>query len=126
VRLHKTDYQTKSHATEEFGFSIKGDAPVMVQHVDINSVADVSVALISFLADWNWFLYRIASLQLGGLKVGDYIVEIGEQDAKYFTQAQVLEKIRTSHNTLDLKIITPMMYAKQVYTRVASCTASKF
>jgi hypothetical protein len=42
VRLHKTDYQTKSHGTEEFGFAVKGEAPVMVTHVDINSVADVS------------------------------------------------------------------------------------
>lgn len=42
VRLHKTDYQTKSHGTEEFGFSLKGDSPVMISHVDINSVADVS------------------------------------------------------------------------------------
>lgn len=42
VRLHKTDYQTKSHGTEEFGFSIKGESPVMINHVDINSVADVS------------------------------------------------------------------------------------
>lgn len=42
VRLHKTDYQTKNHGTEEFGFSLKGDSPVMISHVDINSVADVS------------------------------------------------------------------------------------
>ncbi|KAG5679298.1 hypothetical protein PVAND_008876 [Polypedilum vanderplanki] len=90
VRLHKTDYQTKNHGTEEFGFSIKSESPVMISHVDINSVAD-----------------------LGGLKVGDYIVEIGDQDAKYFTQAQVLEKIRTSNNTLDLKIITPMLYTNK-------------
>lgn len=48
-------------------------------------------------------------IQLGGLKVGDYIVEIGGHDSKYFTQAQILEKIRTSMNTLDLKIITPML-----------------
>jgi hypothetical protein len=40
-------------------------------------------------------------------------VEIGEQDAKYFSQAQVLEKIRTSNNTLDLKIITPMLYTNK-------------
>lgn len=46
IRLHKTDYQTKSCGTEEFGFSLKGDAPVMISHVDINSVADVSSALI--------------------------------------------------------------------------------
>lgn len=54
--------------------------------------------------------------QLGGLKVGDYIVEIGGHDAKYFTQAQILEKTRTSMNanTLDLKIITPMLYNNSV------------
>ena len=52
VRLHKTDYQTKSHGTEEFGFCLKGDSPVMISHVDINSVADVSsnesISFISF------------------------------------------------------------------------------
>lgn len=42
VRLHKTDYQTTTHGTEEFGFSLKGESPVMISHVDINSVADVS------------------------------------------------------------------------------------
>lgn len=43
VRLHKTDYQTKNHGSEEFGFTLKGDSPVMISHVDINSVADVRV-----------------------------------------------------------------------------------
>jgi hypothetical protein len=42
VRLHKTDYQTKNCGTEEFGFSLKGEAPAMISHVDTNSVADVS------------------------------------------------------------------------------------
>ncbi|CAG9799344.1 unnamed protein product [Chironomus riparius] len=87
VRLHKTDYQTKSNGTEEFGFCIKSNSPVMISHVDINSVAD-----------------------LGGLKVGDFIVEINGHDAKYYTQAEVLENIRISMNTLDLKIITPMQF----------------
>lgn len=50
VRLHKTDYQTKSHGTEEFGFSLKGDSPVMISHVDINSVADVRAYLEPFLS----------------------------------------------------------------------------
>lgn len=52
--------------------------------------------------------------QLGGIKVGDYIVEIAGHDAKWFTQAQILEKIRFSMNTLDLKVITPMIYPKPV------------
>jgi hypothetical protein len=42
VRLHKTDYQNKTRGTEEFGFTISSDSPVMINHVDINSVADVS------------------------------------------------------------------------------------
>lgn len=48
--------------------------------------------------------------QLGGLKVGDYLVEIAGHDSKWFSQAQILDKIRTSSNTLDLKVITPVMY----------------
>lgn len=51
VRLHKTDYQTKSQGTEEFGFSLKGDSPVMISHVDINSVADVSSMSITSVND---------------------------------------------------------------------------
>ena len=50
---------------------------------------------------------------MGGLKIGDYIVEISGHDAKYFTQAEILEKIRTSMNTLDLKIITPMQFVSK-------------
>jgi len=40
-------------------------------------------------------------------------VEISGQDAKYFTQTEVLEKIRTSMNTLDIKIITPMQFVSK-------------
>lgn len=40
-------------------------------------------------------------------------MEISGQDAKYFTQAEVLEKIRTSMNTLDIKIITPMQFVSK-------------
>lgn len=47
VRLHKTDYQNKTHGTEEFGFTMSGDSPVMINHVEINSVADVSIAMPS-------------------------------------------------------------------------------
>lgn len=40
-------------------------------------------------------------------------MEISGYDAKYFTQAEILEKIRTSMNTLDLKIITPMQFVNK-------------
>ena len=42
MRLHKTDYQNKTNGTEEFGFLMSSDSPVMINHVDMNSVADVS------------------------------------------------------------------------------------
>lgn len=54
--------------------------------------------------------------------MADYIVEIAGHDAKWFTQAQILEKIRASANTLDLKIITPMTYQKPV--RNENCYAT--
>lgn len=41
-------------------------------------------------------------------------MEIAGHDAKWFSQAQILDKIRTSSNTLDLKVITPMIYQKPV------------
>lgn len=49
IILHKTEYQAQSHGTEEFGFSLKGEAPVCVAHVDINSVADVRSSLTMYL-----------------------------------------------------------------------------
>lgn len=44
VRLHKTDYQTKYSGPEEFGFSLKGDSPVMISNIIMMSVAHVSKA----------------------------------------------------------------------------------
>lgn len=41
-------------------------------------------------------------------------MEIAGHDAKWFSQPQILDKIRASMNTLDLKVITPMMYQKPV------------
>ncbi|XP_058127310.1 rhophilin-2 [Anopheles ziemanni] len=68
-----------------FGFNIRSDAPVMVSTVDINSLAD-----------------------LGGIKEGDFIVELCGVDVKWYTLQQVLKLIRTCGNSLELKVITPM------------------
>ncbi|KFB40200.1 AGAP000243-PA-like protein [Anopheles sinensis] len=78
-------HQAGDSDVASFGFNIRGDAPVMVSTVDINSLAD-----------------------LGGIKEGDYIVEMCGVDVKWYTLQQVLKLIRTCGNSLELKVITPM------------------
>uniref|UniRef100_A0A182PT74 Rhophilin n=1 Tax=Anopheles epiroticus TaxID=199890 RepID=A0A182PT74_9DIPT len=68
-----------------FGFNIRGDAPVMISTVEINSLAD-----------------------LGGIKEGDFIVELCGVDVKWYTLQQVLKLIRNCEHSLELKVITPM------------------
>uniref|UniRef100_A0A182N0B8 Rhophilin n=1 Tax=Anopheles dirus TaxID=7168 RepID=A0A182N0B8_9DIPT len=68
-----------------FGFNIRGDAPVMIATVEINSLAD-----------------------LGGIKEGDFIVELCGVDVKWYTLQQVLKLIRNCESSLELKVITPM------------------
>jgi hypothetical protein len=45
---------------------------------------------------------------LGGIKEGDFIMEISGVDAKWFGQKQVLDFLKAAGNNLDLKVITPM------------------
>lgn len=45
---------------------------------------------------------------MGGIKEGDFIVEINSLDAKWMTQKQAIDLIKKSGNSLDLKVITPM------------------
>jgi hypothetical protein len=45
---------------------------------------------------------------LGGIKEGDFIVEISGVDVKWFGQKQVLDLLKAAGNNLDLKVITPM------------------
>ncbi|XP_055618282.1 rhophilin-2 isoform X2 [Toxorhynchites rutilus septentrionalis] len=70
---------------ESFGFHVRGDSPVMISSVEINSLAD-----------------------LGGIKEGDFIVELCGIDVKWYNHQQVLKLIRNCTNSLDLKVITPM------------------
>ncbi|XP_065072853.1 rhophilin-2 isoform X2 [Ochlerotatus camptorhynchus] len=70
---------------ESFGFHVRGDAPVMISSVEINSLAD-----------------------LGGIKEGDFIVELCGVDVKWYNHQQVLKLIKNCSNSLDLKVITPM------------------
>nr|XP_029710552.1 rhophilin-2 isoform X1 [Aedes albopictus] len=84
---------------ESFGFHVRGDAPVMISTVDINSLAD-----------------------LGGIKEGDFIVELCGIDVKWYTNQQVLKLIKNCSNSLDLKVITPM---DRNYLKPMASTLSK-
>lgn len=45
---------------------------------------------------------------MGGLKEGDYIVEVMGVDVKWYTYQQVVKLIDSSGNSLELKVVTPM------------------
>ncbi|XP_043528415.1 rhophilin-2 isoform X1 [Frieseomelitta varia] len=70
---------------EGFGFSVRGDAPVIIAAVDHNSLAD-----------------------LGGMKEGDFIVGIGDKDVKWSSHEQVVRLIKQSGDFINLKLVTPM------------------
>ncbi|XP_040569515.1 rhophilin-2-B isoform X3 [Lepeophtheirus salmonis] len=78
IKLRKKD-------TEGFGFSVKGDSPVVIAGVDINSLAE-----------------------MGGMKESDYIVGINDQDVKWAPHDEVVTLIKSSGNVLKLKLVTPM------------------
>ncbi|KAJ8952614.1 hypothetical protein NQ318_004161 [Aromia moschata] len=79
VQLHR------GRTSEGFGFSVRGDAPVIVAVVDQNSLAE-----------------------FGGVKEGDFIVGIGDKDAKWSSHDEVVTLIKNAGDTLSLKLVTPM------------------
>ncbi|XP_043482253.1 rhophilin-2 isoform X1 [Leptopilina heterotoma] len=70
---------------EGFGFSVRGDAPVIIAAVDHNSLAD-----------------------LGGMKEGDFIVSISDKDVKWASHDQVVRLIKQCGDSISLKLVTPM------------------
>ncbi|XP_053595939.1 uncharacterized protein LOC103573796 isoform X4 [Microplitis demolitor] len=70
---------------EGFGFSVRGDAPVIIAAVDHNSLAD-----------------------LGGMKEGDFIVNIDDKDVKWASHEQVVRLIKQCGDSISLKLVTPM------------------
>ncbi|XP_058805812.1 rhophilin-2 isoform X2 [Phymastichus coffea] len=70
---------------EGFGFSVRGDAPVIIAAIDHNSLAD-----------------------LGGMKEGDFIVNIGDKDVKWASHEQVVRLIKQCGDSISLKLVTPM------------------
>lgn len=71
--------------TEGYGFSVRGDAPVIVACVDAGGLA-----------------------QLCGVKEGDFIVSVGTKDVKWSSHDDVVALIRAAGNNLVLKCVTPM------------------
>lgn len=45
---------------------------------------------------------------MGGIKEGDFIVEISGIDVKWYTHQQIVSLIQSVGNSLELKVITPM------------------
>ncbi|XP_033240403.1 rhophilin-2 isoform X3 [Drosophila pseudoobscura] len=82
---HEKDCRQYKEEIENFGFQVSGDSPVIIAHVEINSLAD-----------------------LGGIKEGDFVVEIEGMDVKWFSHQQVVHLIQSCGSVLELKVITPM------------------
>ncbi|XP_056647062.1 rhophilin-2-A isoform X1 [Diorhabda sublineata] len=79
VQLHK------GRTTDGFGFSLRGDAPVIVAVVEPNSLAD-----------------------FGGIKEGDFIVAVADKDVKWSSHDEVVTLIKNTDDSLNLKLVTPM------------------
>ncbi|XP_049826828.1 rhophilin-2-like isoform X2 [Aethina tumida] len=79
VQLHR------GRTSDGFGFSVRGDAPVIVAIVESNSLAE-----------------------FGGVKEGDFIVSISDRDVKWSSHDEVVTLIKNAGDSLSLKIVTPM------------------
>ncbi|XP_044744645.1 rhophilin-2 isoform X1 [Coccinella septempunctata] len=79
IQLHR------GRTSEGFGFSVRGDAPVIIAIVESNSLAE-----------------------FGGVKEGDFIVSIGEKDVKWASHDEVVSLIKNAGDALSLKLVTPM------------------
>ncbi|KAK9688363.1 PDZ domain [Popillia japonica] len=79
IQLHR------GKQSEGFGFSVRGDAPVIIAFVEANSLAEH-----------------------GGIKEGDFIVAIGDKDVKWSCHEDVVTLIKKFGNTLNMKLVTPM------------------
>ncbi|XP_059055990.1 rhophilin-2-B isoform X2 [Achroia grisella] len=68
-----------------FGFSVRGDAPVIIAAVEPNSLADI-----------------------GGMREGDFIISIGDKDVKWSSHDEVVRLIQQTGDTLTMRLASPM------------------
>ena len=97
--------QLRKKEDEGFGFSVRGDAPVVIAGVEHGSLADVSYSSSS--SSFCQLSY-ISIIQIGGMREGDYLVTIRDQDVKWSSHASVVKLIRDSGNKLRLQIVSPL------------------
>ena len=64
--------------------------------------------------------------QIGGMREGDYLVAIGDNDVKWSSHADVVKEIKSAENTLRLRLVTPMdrSLGKTSYKEKASIKSS--
>ncbi|XP_042897215.1 rhophilin-2 isoform X2 [Parasteatoda tepidariorum] len=86
----------KSSDDSTFGFSVKDNSPVVVTRVEIGGIAEGC-----------------------GLKEGDYITAVNDEDTKWTTHEEMAELIRNAGNTITLKVVTPMNW-KYLHSRGAA------
>ncbi|KAJ8303299.1 hypothetical protein KUTeg_019695 [Tegillarca granosa] len=85
--------------TQGFGFSVRGDSPVIVADIETGSVAEKSK-----------------------LKVGDFVVAVGGKDTKWSKHEEVVKMVRQYGNHIELKVITPLNVLET--TRRSSASSS--
>lgn len=86
IRRISSDFNVSQKEFDEgFGFSVRGDAPVVIASVEHNSLADI-----------------------GGMREGDFIVSIGDKDVKWSSHDDVVSLIQRVGRTLTLRLVTPM------------------
>ncbi|KAJ8710391.1 hypothetical protein PYW07_009757 [Mythimna separata] len=87
LRRAASEYNVSNAKIEDegFGFSVRGDAPVVIAGVEPNSLADI-----------------------GGMREGDFIICIGDVDVKWSSHDEVVRLIQQAGDTLTMKLATPM------------------
>ncbi|CAH1779021.1 unnamed protein product [Owenia fusiformis] len=78
------DVSMQKSSKQGYGFSVRGDSPVIVAQVDQASLA-----------------------QNAGMKIGDFIIGVNGQDTKWSKHEDVVTLIKESGNSISVKLITP-------------------
>ena len=81
-----------------------------IQEMELNDNAGIDFCKTASNQTINFGLNYFFSyfFQGGGMKEGDYIVGINEVDVKWSPHDEVVALIKSSGNTLKLKVVTPM------------------
>ncbi|XP_013410860.1 rhophilin-2-A-like isoform X2 [Lingula anatina] len=73
------------NTNEGYGFSVRGDSPVIIAAVEDGSICEKA-----------------------GMRVGDFIISVGDSDTKWSKHEEMVALIRAAGNSLSLRLVTPM------------------